>query len=181
LNCIYPKSCNGQGATVRLAKFSFVLEEAHTIIPETAGAGFDYDTQWVVSRIGQIALQGRKYGVGLLIVSQRTALVSKTILSQCNTFLTHALIDQTSLNFLGNIYQSQYISIIPDLRFLQFLAYGKGVRSERPLMLERAFDEEKAMQSNSLDNQVDVDTEIIEDASSESAAPARPGPSVTQL
>jgi hypothetical protein len=48
-------------------------------------------------------------------------------------------------------------------------------------MLERAFDEEKAMQSNSLDNQVDVDTEIIEDASSESAAPARPGPSVTQL
>ena len=56
-----------------------VLEEAHTIIPETNGAGFDFDTQWVVSRIGQIALQGRKYGVGLLVVSQRTALVSKTI------------------------------------------------------------------------------------------------------
>ncbi|GAA0558489.1 hypothetical protein GCM10008942_03710 [Rhizomicrobium electricum] len=37
-----------------------VLEEAHTIIPETHGAGFDFDTQWVVSRIGQIALQGRK-------------------------------------------------------------------------------------------------------------------------
>ena len=46
-----------------------VLEEAHTIVPETFGAGFDYDTQWVVSRIGQIALQGRKYGVGLLVIS----------------------------------------------------------------------------------------------------------------
>jgi hypothetical protein len=143
-------------------KILIVLEEAHTIIPETAGAGFDYDTQWVVSRIGQIALQGRKYGVGLLIVSQRTALVSKTILSQCNTFLTHALIDQTSLNFLGNILQSHYISVIPDLRFLQFLAYGKGVRSERPLLLERSFEEEKATASSSLDEQVDVDKEILD-------------------
>jgi DNA helicase HerA-like ATPase len=78
-----------------------VLEEAHTIIPEVFGAGFDYDTQWVVGRIGQIALQGRKYGVGLLVVSQRTALVSKTILSQCNTFFTYSLIDQTSLNFFA--------------------------------------------------------------------------------
>jgi hypothetical protein len=86
-------------------KVLIVLEEAHTIIPETFSSGFDGDTQWVVSRIGQIALQGRKYGVGLLVISQRTALVSKTILSQCNTFLTHSLIDQTSLTFLESVLQ----------------------------------------------------------------------------
>ncbi len=78
----------------RARQIMLVLEEAHTIVPETHGAGFDYDTQWVVSRIGQIALQGRKYGVGLLVITQRTALVSKTILSQCNsqcnTFFTHS-------------------------------------------------------------------------------------------
>ena len=84
----------------RARQVMIVLEEAHTIVPETFSSGFDSDTQWVVSRIGQIALQGRKYGVGLLVVTQRTALVSKTILSQCNTFFTHSLIDQTSLNFL---------------------------------------------------------------------------------
>ena len=50
----------------RARQIMIVLEEAHTIIPETYGAGFDSETQWVVSRIGQIALQGRKYGVGLL-------------------------------------------------------------------------------------------------------------------
>jgi len=80
-----------------------VLEEAHTIIPEAYGSGFDSETQWVVGRIGQIALQGRKYGVGLLLVSQRTALVSKTILSQCNTYFTHALVDKTSLEYLGSV------------------------------------------------------------------------------
>jgi len=103
------------------------LEEAHTIIPEVFGAGFDYDTQWVVSRIGQIALQGRKFGVGLLVISQRTALVSKTILSQCNTFLTHSLIDQTSLNFLESVYSAQHTKTIPNLRFLEFLAFGKAI------------------------------------------------------
>jgi uncharacterized protein len=87
----------------RARQIMIVLEEAHTIVPETFSSGFDSDTQWVVSRIGQIALQGRKYGVGLLAVTQRTALVSKTILSQCNTFFTHSLIDQTSLNFLDSV------------------------------------------------------------------------------
>ena len=165
-------------------KILIVLEEAHTIIPETGGSGFDYDTQWVVSRIGQIALQGRKYGVGLLIVSQRTALVSKTILSQCNTFLTHSLIDQTSLNFLGSIYQSHYIKAIPNLRFLQFLAYGKGVRSERPLLLERPFVAAKAEASSSLDEKIDVDAEILDltpDATPAAAQARSSGPSITRL
>lgn len=120
-----------------------VLEEAHTIIPETHGSGFDFDTQWVVSRIGQIALQGRKYGVGLLVVSQRTALVSKTILSQCNTFFTHSLIDQTSLGFLESVYSAQHVRLIPNLRFLECLAFGKALRTERPILIRRKFEKEK--------------------------------------
>lgn len=127
-----------------------VLEEAHTIIPETFSAGFDYDTQWVVSRIGQIALQGRKYGVGLLVISQRTALVSKTILSQCNTFLTHGLIDQTSLNFLESVYSNQYTRLIPNLGQFEFIAYGKGIRAERPVLLKRPFDPAKKAASDAL-------------------------------
>ena len=122
----------------RARQIMVVLEEAHTIVPETHGAGFDYDTQWVVSRIGQMALQGRKYGVGLLVITQRTALVSKTILSQCNTFFTHSLIDQTSLNFLDSVYSSQHIRLIPNLGRFQFLAFGKALRAERPVLLGRA-------------------------------------------
>ena len=134
----------------KAGKVLIVLEEAHTIIPETMGAGFDYDTQWVVGRIGQIALQGRKYGVGLLIVSQRTALVSKTILSQCNTFLVHSLVDQTSLNFLNNVFQEDQVKAIPNLQFRQMIAYGKGINSERPVLIERPFDQEKKEASDAL-------------------------------
>lgn len=127
-----------------------VLEEAHTIIPETAGSGFDGDTQWVVSRIGQIALQGRKYGVGLLVVTQRTALVSKTILSQCNTFLTHSLIDQTSLNFLESVYSHEHARTIPNLGKFEFLAFGKGLRADRPILLRKPFDQGKKDASDRL-------------------------------
>ncbi|MBO9434036.1 DUF87 domain-containing protein [Ruegeria sp. R13_0] len=125
-----------------------VLEEAHTIVPEVFGAGFDANTQFVVSRIGQIALQGRKYGVGLMVISQRTALVSKTILSQCNTFLTHSLIDQTSLNFLESVYSAQHTRLIPNLGRFEFLAFGKAIKAERPIVLKREFD--PALQEASL-------------------------------
>ena len=139
----------------RARQIMLVLEEAHTIVPETFGAGFDHDTQWVVSRIGQIALQGRKYGVGLLVISQRTALVSKTILSQCNTFLTHSLIDQTSLNFLDSVYSNQHTRLIPNLRQFEFLAFGKALRAERPVLLRRPFDAAKKAASEALRRPLD--------------------------
>ena len=134
----------------RARQVLLVLEEAHTIIPETFGAGFDANTQYVVHRIGQIALQGRKYGVGLLVVSQRTALVSKTILSQCNTFFAHSLIDQTSLNFLESVFSQEHVKVIPNLRFLEFLAFGKAVQVERPILLKRPFDPAKKAASDFL-------------------------------
>lgn len=127
----------------RARQVMIVLEEAHTIVPEVFGSGFDSETQYVVSRIRQIAFQGRNYGVGLMIVTQRTALVSKTILSQCNTFFTHTLIDQTSLTFLESVYSSQHTRLIPNLRKFEYLAYGKALKAERPIVLRREFEQSK--------------------------------------
>lgn len=132
-------------------KIMIVLEEAHTIIPETYGSGFDKNTQWVVSRIGQIALQGRKYGVGLLLLSQRTALVSKTVLSQCNTYFTHSLVDKTSLEYLEGVYSSEHVQAIPNLRAREFLASGKAIKSEQPILVKVDFDPNKLKASKELD------------------------------
>lgn len=128
-----------------------VLDEAHTIVPETGGSGMDYESKWVVERIGQIALQGRKYGIGLLVISQRTALVSKTILSQCNTFFAFSLVDQTSLNFLGSVLSSDHIAGIANLQPLEMICYGKAINSARPLLVARRFDDAKVAGAASLD------------------------------
>lgn len=139
-------------------KVLIVLEEAHTIIPESYQSGFDADTQWVVGRIGQIALQGRKYGVGLLLVSQRTALVSKTVLSQCNTYFTHNLIDKTSLEYLSSVYGNGHVKAIPNLKQREFIAHGKGIKSELPLLGMMEFDQAKEDASKALDYK---DEEVI--------------------
>jgi len=122
-----------------------VVEEAHTVMPEitTMGLG-DFDSRGIVGKISQIALQGRKYGVGLLVIAQRTATVTKTVLTQCNTVISFSCFDETSLNFLGNVYGTAYASLIPNLPRLHALIFGKGVRSERPLIVEIPYDPAKA-------------------------------------
>lgn len=133
-----------------------VIEEAHTVIPESTFLGFDKgETHAVVGRMGQIALQGRKYGVGLLLVSQRTALVSKTLLSQCNTCIVFALHDETGLNYLKSVFPTEHITAIPNLRPLQAIAFGKGVKSERPILFEIPEDPKKRKESAKLDKPTD--------------------------
>lgn len=118
-------------------KLLIVLEEAHTIVPESRGAGFDFPTQAIVSRIGQIALQGRKYGIGLMVISQRTALVSKTILSQCNAFFVFSLLDATSISFLESVFSAQQTRLIPNLKRFHALIGGKSLSAERPVVIDR--------------------------------------------
>jgi hypothetical protein len=132
-----------------------VLEEAHTIIPETNAFGFDKaDTTAVVARMAQIALQGRKYGVGLLLVSQRTALVSKTLLSQCNTVICFAMYDKTGLGYLSSVFATEHVKAIPNLRFLQGIAFGKAIKSERPIIFEVAKDSKKIEASTALNKKM---------------------------
>lgn len=126
-------------------KVLIVVDEAHTVMPEPSTMGLgDYDSRGLVGKIAQIALQGRKYGVGLLVIAQRTATVSKSILTQCNTIISFNCFDDTSLNFLSNVYGSSYIPIIPNLPQLHAIVFGKGIRSQRPLIIQIPFDPKKA-------------------------------------
>jgi len=135
-----------------------VLEEAHTIIPETNLFKNDRSgTNAVVGRMAQIALQGRKYGVGLLLISQRTALVSKTLLSQCNTVLSFTMYDETGLKYLSNVFSTDYVRAIPNLKFLQCIALGKAVKSDRPIIFEIPYDKLKLKASEELNKEKIVD------------------------
>lgn len=135
----------------RAQRILVVLEEAHTVVPEMNMFGFDYgETQTVVARMAQIALQGRKYGVGLLLLSQRTALVSKTLLSQCNTVIAFSLVDKTSLDYLRNVFSAEHVDLIPNLPRLHAVAHGSAILSERPIVVELPFDQEKLEASEAL-------------------------------
>ena len=60
-----------------------VCEEAHRYVPDRGEAEYAA----AQSSIRRIAREGRKYGIGLMLVSQRPADVESTVISQCGTWL----------------------------------------------------------------------------------------------
>lgn len=60
-----------------------VCEEAHRYVPNRGEAQYEAAQE----AIRRIAKEGRKYGVGLLLVSQRPSEVEATVLSQCNSWV----------------------------------------------------------------------------------------------
>jgi hypothetical protein len=118
-------------------KVCFVLEEAHTVIPEWNFVGIaDKSSQALLNSIAQIALQGRKYDVGLLVIAQRTANVSKTVLTQCNTIIAFQEFDKTSSEFLANYFGQGIANTLPNLKFRQAIAAGKALKSNVPMIFE---------------------------------------------
>lgn len=64
-------------------------DEAHLYIPERHQAGGAADIS--VEIFERIAKEGRKYGVGLVVISQRPSEVNRTVLSQCNNLVAMRL------------------------------------------------------------------------------------------
>ncbi|MEN9558283.1 MAG: hypothetical protein RL141_652 [Candidatus Parcubacteria bacterium] len=120
-------------------KIALVLEEAHTITPETSFLGDmgDYGgNKALINKMTQIALQGRKYGVGLLVIAQRTANVSKTVLTQCNTVVCFQAFDETSFTFLGNYVGKDMVQALPNLKQYHAVVAGKAIRSNMPMIID---------------------------------------------
>lgn len=120
------------------SRICLVLEEAHTITPETSFLGDlgDYgSSKALVNKMAQVALQGRKYGVGMLVIAQRTANVSKTVLTQCNTVICFQAFDETSFNFLGNYVGKDMITALPNLKQYHAIVTGRAVKSNVPMII----------------------------------------------
>jgi hypothetical protein len=109
-----------------------VFEEAHSLIPEWTQAS--RAEQDAVSMTARIILQGRKYGVGSLIITQRTANVTKTILNQCNTIIALRSFDQTGLEFLKNYMGADCAEAIGTLPNRDAILVGKASSCLMPVI-----------------------------------------------
>ena len=73
---------------------TLVLEEAHTFVHRDLTGDAAPPAGRACARVFErIAREGRKFGLGLVLASQRPSDVSPTVLSQCNTFLLHRLVN----------------------------------------------------------------------------------------
>jgi len=101
----------------------FVLEEAHTYL------GKDH-TGPAASAVRRIAKEGRKYGVGVMIVSQRPSEIDSTILSQCGTIFAMRLANDTDRGQVAGASSDNLkglFDMLPILRTGEAIIVGEAV------------------------------------------------------
>jgi len=108
--------------------FPIVLmcEEAHAYIPRAS------ESQFAGSRksMERIAKEGRKYGVGLAIVSQRPHEVSETVLAQCGTFVCLRITNPDDQNYIRKLVpesEGDLVSVLAGLGRGEALVLGEAV------------------------------------------------------
>lgn len=106
-----------------------VLEEAQNYIPEKNRGDRESIAKKVFERI---AREGRKYGISLLISSQRPSELSKTVLSQCNSFIVHRLQNPEDQKYVRQLVSAANEDILQQLPILpqqHVVIMGDAVRT----------------------------------------------------
>ncbi|MDE2828469.1 MAG: DUF87 domain-containing protein [Bacteroidota bacterium] len=95
---------------------TLVLEEAHSFIHKhLAGESSHPAARECVKVFERIAREGRKFGLGLVLASQRPSEISPTVLSQCNTFLLHRLVNDRDLDLVKRMVPDGLGSLLQEL------------------------------------------------------------------
>ncbi len=117
------------------AKVCIVYEEAHSLVPEWNSVVADTDKN-ATSGTARAILQGRKFGLGCLLITQRTANVTKTILNQCNTIFAMRTFDDTGKDFLSSYIGKDYASTLSTLKERHAVFFGRGSSCENPVLMK---------------------------------------------
>ncbi|HEY9206721.1 MAG TPA: ATP-binding protein [Candidatus Methanoperedens sp.] len=109
-----------------------VLEEAHNFCPEK---GFGRTISSDILRT--IASEGRKFGLGLMVVSQRPARVDKNILSQCNTQIIMKVTNPNDLQAISKGLEGISSDVEEDIKRLSpGVAMIVSTYIERPILVD---------------------------------------------
>ena len=106
--------------------FLLVYEEAHKYVPNSDLLKYRASRE----SIERISKEGRKYGITLLLASQRPSEISETIFSQCNNFITMRLTNPNDQNYVKRLLpdtMGQLIDKMPTLKSGECLLIGDAV------------------------------------------------------
>jgi len=129
-----------------------VMEEAHTFIKRYKEDADNQDAASVCCQVFErIAREGRKFGLGLVLSSQRPSELSPTVLSQCNTFLLHRISNDKDQDLVRRFVPDNLKGLLRELPSLPSQnAILLGWASELPVLV-RMNDLPKAQQPQSDD------------------------------
>lgn len=112
-----------------------VCEEAHRYVPSNPTGGFE-PTKKAITRI---AMEGRKYGVSLCLITQRPSELATNILSQCNTLFALRMSNERDQEIARRALPESALGLLaalPALRTQEAVVVGEGV----PMPIRLRFD-----------------------------------------
>ena len=115
-----------------------VMEEAHTFIKRYRDDVENIDAASVCCQVFErIAREGRKFGLGLVLSSQRPSELSPTVLSQCNTFLLHRISNDRDQEIVHRLVPDNLRGLLRELPSLPSQnAILLGWASELPILVK---------------------------------------------
>ncbi|MCP4144547.1 MAG: ATP-binding protein [bacterium] len=125
-----------------------VCEEAHRYVPNRGEAQYEAAQE----AIRRIAKEGRKYGVGLLLVSQRPSEVEATVLSQCNSWVVMRITNDADREHVKSILpdsMSGLTKMLSGLRRQEAIFVGQAAMLPSRIVV-RDLNEEELPRSNDI-------------------------------
>ena len=115
-----------------------VMEEAHTFIKRYKEDVENQDAASICCQVFErIAREGRKFGLGLVISSQRPSELSPTVLSQCNSFLLHRISNDRDQELVNRLVPDNLKGLLRELPSLPSQnAILLGWASELPILVK---------------------------------------------
>jgi uncharacterized protein len=116
---------------------SFICDEAHLYLPVSEAS--EPVHRVALRAFEEIAKEGRKYGVGLVVVTQRPADVSRTVVAQCNNFIVMRLTndrDQQVIEQLVPESLSRLTDLLPLLEVGEAVVLGDALLLPTPVRFD---------------------------------------------
>lgn len=115
-----------------------VMEEAHTFVRRYRDDPDNQSVAAVCCKVFEkIAREGRKFGLGMVLSSQRPSELSPTVLSQCNSFLLHRISNDKDQELVSRLLPDSLSGLLHDLPSLPSRqAVLLGWASELPVLVE---------------------------------------------
>ncbi len=114
----------------KIPPMMLVVEEAHNYVPQQGVAASS-------KILRTIASEGRKFGLGLCIISQRPAKIDKNVLSQCNTQIILRVTNPNDLRAIGNSVENLTKGSLEEIQRLPVgVALVTGGHMSLPLFVE---------------------------------------------
>lgn len=124
--CFYYSKLRHERDALNDVPVMIVCEEAHNYIPQKDDAAYRSSRK----SLERVAKEGRKYGLSLMVVSQRPSEVSETIFAQCNNFLALRLTNNADQNYVRRLFpdnSSGITDILPNLAPGECVVVGDAV------------------------------------------------------